>query len=93
MILTIFMLIYILLLMLTSWFMWHRRNGQFIIYDVGSNPFLGKVLKTTSIALMLEAVLGLLLLFLAGRYYNLITLFLSCLTLLIFGLLINANKN
>ena len=81
--------IFIIILALTSWYMWHRRNGHFIIYDVGGNPRLSAILKWTSIALMLEAILGVFILFLANKYMNLITLFLGSLTILIFSLSIN----
>lgn len=92
MLLTIFMLVYIFLLLLTAWYMWHRRSGAFLTYDVGSNPHLERVLTVTAICLLLEAILGIFLLFLTSRYFNLITLILSCLTLLFFGLVINQNK-
>ena len=53
----IVMIIFILLLLLTSWYMWHRRNGHFLIYDVGGDPRLSNVLKWTSIALLIESVI------------------------------------
>lgn len=87
------MLIFILVLLLTSWYMWHRRNGHFIIYDVGSDPRLAMVLKVTSISLFLESLLGIVLLFVANKYLNLITLALGSLTILIFGLLINKKND
>ncbi|MFR4967446.1 hypothetical protein [Lactobacillus kalixensis] len=89
MIVTIAMLIYILLLLLTAWYMWHRRNGTFIIFDIGGNPELATILKWTAIALLCESVLGAVLLFLGNKYLNLITISLSCITLLIFSLLFN----
>lgn len=92
MILTCFMSIYIILLLLTAWYLWHRRAGAFLIYDVGVNPKIGKIMTVTAIILLIEAILGIFFLFLANRYFNLITLVLSCLTLLIFGLAINQNN-
>lgn len=93
MVIKIVMSIFIIVLALTSWYMWHRRSGHFIIYDVGSNPRLRSILKWTSIALMLESILGVLILFLANKYMNLITLILGSMTILIFGLLINQKND
>lgn len=89
MIINIVMLIFILLLLLTAWYMWHRRSGQFLIYDIGSHPHLGVILKWTSIALVLESILGIIILFFNNKYLNLITVGLASLTILIFSLLFN----
>lgn len=83
------MLVFILLLLATSWYMWHRRRGDFLIYDISGRPELSEVLKWTAIALFLESILGIGLLFSSNRYLNLITIGLACLTLLIFSLLFN----
>lgn len=88
----IVMIIFILLLLLTSWYMWHRRNGHFLIYDIGGDPRLSNILKWTSVALLAESILGIILLFMGNRYLNLITLFLASLTILAFGLSITQNK-
>lgn len=88
----IVMIIFILLLLLTSWYMWHRRNGHFLIYDIGGDPRLSNILKWTSVALLAESILGIILLFMGNKYLNLITLFLASLTILTFGLLITQNK-
>ncbi|WP_195921834.1 hypothetical protein [Lactobacillus crispatus] len=88
----IVMIIFILLLLLTSWYMWHRRNGHFLIYDIGGDPHLSNILKWTSVALLAESILGIILLFMGNKYLNLITLFLASLTILAFGLSITQNK-
>ncbi|MEK3529456.1 hypothetical protein AAA431_06735 [Lactobacillus crispatus] len=88
----IVMIIFILLLLLTSWYMWHRRNGHFLIYDIGGDPRLSNILKWTSVALLAESILGIILLFMDNKYLNLITLFLASLTILAFGLSITQNK-
>ena len=88
----IVMIIFILLLLLTSWYMWHRRNGHFLIYDIGGDPRLSNILKWTSVALLAESILGIILLFMVNKYLNLITLFLASLTILAFGLSITQNK-
>lgn len=92
MLIKLVMIVFILLLLLTAWYMWHRRGGQFLIYDVGGNPKLAHILTTTSIALCLESILGIILLFFNNKYLNLITIALACLTILIFGLLFNKNN-
>ncbi len=88
----IVMIIFILLLLLPSWYMWHRRNGHFLIYDIGGDPRLSNILKWTSVALLAESILGIILLFMGNKYLNLITLFLASLTILAFGLSITQNK-
>ena len=88
----IVMIIFILLLLLTSWYMWHRRNGHFLIYDIGGDPRLSNILKWTSVALLAESILGIILLFMGNKYLNLLTLFLASLTILAFGLSITQNK-
>lgn len=88
----IVMIIFILLLLLTSWYMWHRRNGHFLIYGIGGDPRLSNILKWTSVALLAESILGIILLFMGNKYLNLITLFLASLTILAFGLSITQNK-
>lgn len=88
----IVMIIFILLLLLTSWYMWHRRNGHFLIYDIGGDPRLSNILEWTSVALLAESILGIILLFMGNKYLNLITLFLASLTILAFGLSITQNK-
>ncbi|KAA8802912.1 hypothetical protein F1B97_04235 [Lactobacillus crispatus] len=88
----IVMIIFILLLLLTSWYMWHRRNGHFLIYDIGGDPRLSNILKWTSVALLAESILGIILLFMGNKYLNLINLFLASLTILAFGLSITQNK-
>lgn len=92
MIIKIVMIVFILLLLLTSWYMWHRRNGHFLIYDIGGDPRLSTILKWTSIALLAESILGIILLFMGNKYLNLITLFLASLTILTFGLSITQKK-
>ena len=92
MIIKIVMIVFIFLLLLTAWYMWHRRNGHFLIFDVGGDPRMANVLKWNSIALLVESVIGIIILFMGNKYLNLITLFLASLTILVFGLLITNNK-
>lgn len=89
MLIKIVMTIFIIILVLTAWYLWHRRGGHFLIYDVGGNPKLAGIFKWTSIALLVDSVIGILILFLGNTYLNLVTLILGSLTILIFNLLIN----
>lgn len=88
----IVMLIFIILLVLTSWYMWHRRSGHFLIYDIGGHPELERILKWSSIALAAESILGIIILYFSNKYMNLITLALGSLTILIFSLLFSKNS-
>ena len=92
MVIKVVMIIFIFLLLLTSWYLWHRRNGHFLIFDVGGDPRLSNILKWTSIALLIESVIGIIILFMGNKYHNQITLFLASLTILVFGLSITGNK-
>ncbi|WP_265668586.1 hypothetical protein [Lactobacillus amylovorus] len=92
MVIKVVMIIFIFLLLLTSWYLWHRRNGHFLIFDVGGDLRLSNILKWTSIALLIESVIGIIILFMGNKYLNLITLFLASLTILVFGLSITGNK-
>ncbi|GAA3628438.1 hypothetical protein GCM10022297_03720 [Lactobacillus hamsteri] len=89
MVIKIVMSIFIIVMILTAWYLWHRRGGTFLIYDVGGDPRLATILKWTSIALIIESVIGIIILFFTNKYLNLITLILGSLTILIFSLLIN----
>jgi uncharacterized membrane protein YfcA len=89
----IIMGIFIIVLLFTSYYMWHNRNDHFLIYNTDNNPKFTIILTWTSIALLFESILGVLLLFLTNKYMNLITLLLSTLTILIFSLLINQKND
>lgn len=80
---------FIVLLLLTALYMWHQRNGIFLTFDAGSDPKLSKTLSYTSIALLIESVIGVFILFLGNKYLNLITLALASLTLIIFSIFFN----
>lgn len=88
----IVMIIFILLLLLTSWYMWRQRDGIFLTYDAGSDPRLSNILKWTAIALLIESIIGVIILCLGNKYLNFITLLLASLTILIFSLSITQKK-
>lgn len=69
-----------------------KERTFFLIYDIGGDPRLSNILKWTSVALLAESILGIILLFMGNKYLNLITLFLASLTILAFGLSITQNK-
>lgn len=80
---------FIVLLLLTALYIWHQRNGIFLTFDAGSDQKLSKTLSYTSIALLIESVIGVFILFLGNKYLNLITLALASLTLIIFSIFFN----
>lgn len=85
----IIMGIYLLILLITSLYLWHCQDGQFLIYNSkGTNNFK-TIMRWTAILLFIETILGIFLLLQRNRYLNLITLIFSSLTILIFSLLIN----
>ncbi|CCK84386.1 Putative uncharacterized protein [Lactobacillus equicursoris 66c] len=88
----IFMGIFILMLLLTSWYLWHRRNGAFLVFDVAGNPGLHTLLTACSIALLAVSIIGIILLFMPNKYLNLITLFLGSGVIFAFALLLSQNQ-
>lgn len=86
------MIIFIILMMLTSWYLWHRRNGAFLVLDVSRNPKLGKIFITTSIALLITSVMGIIILFMNNKYANLVTLILGSVIISVFAVLISQNN-
>lgn len=90
MILKIVVLVYLCLLLLTAYYLWQKRKDHFLIFNNQTNTNFQTIMTCTAILLFLESLLGFVLLLLfTNKYYNLITIFLSCFTILIFSLLIN----
>ncbi|MDF7672143.1 hypothetical protein PT281_02415 [Lactobacillus sp. ESL0701] len=85
----IIMGIYLLILLITSLYLWHCQDKQFLIYNSKSTANFKTIMRWTSILLMIEIILGIFLLLQRSRYLNLVTLIISSLTVLIFSLLIN----
>ena len=81
----IFMIIFIACLLLTAWYLWHRRNGAFLVFDVSSSPELHSLMTICSWTLLAISVLGIVLLFFD-------TLFLGSATIFIFALLLSQNN-
>ncbi|MDN6028936.1 MAG: hypothetical protein ACTIAG_00735 [Lactobacillus sp.] len=86
MIIILAMLVFIILLFLTAIYLWRRRNGAFLIYDVGNTPKMNRLLTQSAISLAINGVIGLLILFLAPKFANLLTLGLASILILIFSL-------
>ena len=82
-------IIYLAILLLTAFYLWHNRHSHFLIYDSKNISNFSSIMSWTSIILGLETLLGLVLVFQANKYLNLITLALSSITILIFSLLLN----
>ncbi len=86
MIIILAMLVFIVLLFLTATYLWRRRDGAFLIYDVGNTPKMSHLLTQSAISLAINGVIGLLILFLAPKFANLFTLGLASVLILIFSL-------
>ncbi|GHV97550.1 hypothetical protein lacNasYZ03_10360 [Lactobacillus nasalidis] len=88
----IFMTLFIACMLLTAWYLWHRRNGAFLVFDVSSSPKLHTLMTVCAWALLAVSILGIVLLFFDNKYLNLITLFLGSGVIFIFALLVSQNK-
>lgn len=87
MVITVFMLIFIALLILTgAYLLWSQRHGQFIIFNFETNPKVKNLFVFTSIGLFIVAAIGIFILFTLSREYNFITLILGSIIVMIFSL-------
>ncbi|WEV71499.1 hypothetical protein OZY43_03615 [Lactobacillus sp. ESL0785] len=89
MIIKVIMAVYLLILLITAYYLWHNRNGNFLMYNSKSTENFKSIMTWTAIFLLAECLLGVFLLWQSNRYLNLITLILSSITILSFSLLIN----
>ncbi|WEV40564.1 hypothetical protein OZX59_01230 [Lactobacillus sp. ESL0681] len=89
MIIKIVMGIFLLLLLYLAYYLWHNRNGHFLIFNSQNNPYFTTIMSWTAVLLGIECILGFILLFQANKYLNFITLIISSITILTFSLLIN----
>ena len=81
--------IYLAILLLTAFYLWHNRHSHFLIYNSKNISNFSSIMSWTAVILLLETLLGLILVFQANKYLNLITLVLSSITILIFSLILN----
>ena len=93
MILKFVMTIYLVIILVTALYLWSNRKRQFLIYSQKSNTSFTHIMSWTAIILTIECLIGCFILFQANKYLNLITLFLSSITILIFSLLINQKND
>ena len=85
----IVILIYLVVLLLTAFYLGHNRHRHFLIYKSKNISNFSSLMSWTAIILIIETILGLFLVFQKNKYLNLITLILSSITILIFSLLLN----
>ena len=85
----IVILIYLAVLLLTAFYLWHNRHSHFLIYNSKNISNFSSLMSWTAIILIIETILGLVIVFQKNKYLNLITLILSSITILIFSLLLN----
>lgn len=83
--LKIVMLIFILILVLTGFYLLARRGKIFIIFDTKKNPEMHYLMSITAYLLFVIAIIGVLIVFLLPKYFNLITLLLAVLVIFIFS--------
>lgn len=88
MIIQFIMLIFILVMLITAFYIWKRRKSKFLVFDATFNLPMQRLMTTVSICLVLTSIIGVIILFFNNKYLNLITLVLGSIIMLIFGLAI-----
>ncbi|RMC25190.1 hypothetical protein F5ESL0245_03170 [Lactobacillus sp. ESL0245] len=83
------MSIYLVVLLIAAWYLWQKRNDHFLIYNNQNKTNFTSIMAITAIALVVDSLIGFVILLQDDKYLNFITLILSCLTILFFGLAIN----
>lgn len=92
-ILQLIILLFIMLILLVAYFLYKcQLQNTFLIYNIKDNNNLRNLFKCTSLILVLVAILSLIILFSFDKYYNLITLFLASVVLVLFSLMLNILK-
>ncbi|RMC48672.1 hypothetical protein [Lactobacillus sp. ESL0228] len=81
--------IYLVVLLIAAWYLWQKRNDHFLIYNNQNKTNFTSIMAITAIALIADSLIGFCILLQDDKYLNFITLILSCLTILFFGLAIN----
>jgi uncharacterized membrane protein YwzB len=80
--------IYLVVLLVAAWYLWQKRNDHFLIYNKQNQSNVTAIMTRTALALAVESLIGFIILLQDNKYLNFITLILSCLTILFFGLAI-----
>lgn len=86
MVLKILMLIFILLVFITAWYLIKSKNkGQFIIFTFIGNKKINTLFSVTSLVLILTGIIGITILFTLPKVFNFITLIIAALAISIFS--------
>lgn len=86
MVLKVLMLIFILLVFITAWYLIRSKNkGQFIIFTFIGNNKINMLFSVTSVVLILTGFIGIIILFTLPKIFNFITLIIAAVTLSIFS--------
>lgn len=86
MVLKVLMLIFILLVFITAWYLIRSKNkGQFIIFTFIGNKKINMLFSITSLALILTGFIGIIILFTLPKIFNFITLIIAAMALSIFS--------
>lgn len=89
MVLKVIIAFYLIVLLITAYYLWHNRNSHFLIFNGKTTSNFKAIMSGTAIVLFIECIIGLVILLQNNKYLNLLTLVFSSLTILIFSLLIN----
>ena len=86
MVLKVLMLIFILLVFITAWYLIRSKNkGQFIIFTFIGNKKINMLFSITSLVLILTGFIGIIILFTLPKIFNFITLIIAAMALYIFS--------
>nr|WP_306810561.1 hypothetical protein [Lactobacillus taiwanensis] len=80
------MLIFILLVFITAWYLIKSKNkGQFIIFTFIGNKKINTLFSVTSLVLISTGIIGIIILFTLPKVFNFITLLIAALAISIFS--------
>ena len=86
MVLKVLMLIFILLVFITAWYLIRSKNkGQFIICTFIGNRKINTLFSVTSLVLVLTGIIGIIILFTLPKIFNFITLIIAAMAISIFS--------
>ena len=86
MVLKVLMLIFILLVFITAWYLIRSKNkGQFIIFTFIGNRKINTLFSVTSLVLVLTGIVGIIILFTLPKIFNFITLIIAAMAISIFS--------
>ncbi len=86
MVLKVLMLIFILLVFITAWYLIRSKNKeQFIIFTFIGNKKINMLFSITSLVLILTGFIGIIILFTLPKIFNFITLIIAAMALSIFS--------